>query len=207
VDKEKKMKKIFLAAAFILSLTGICLAADSLLIDDFEMPVSGGLEGTVDFGAGNGSSVNVTAATDIVNSGKQSLKVDYDAVAGGYIYVARGKDLDAKNAGWIVKPENIKWEEYKGLSFYMYGTDSKAKIAFDIKDNGNEIWRFTVEDNFKGWKQVVCDFDKFLVRDDWQPDSADKNAKIDFPVKIFQFEPLPVSKGTLYFDTVELIKK
>ena len=201
------MKKIFLALTLVLGLTAISLAAGNLLISDFEMPVSGGLEGTVDFGSGNGSSVNVSAATDIKNTGKQSLKVDYDAVQGGYIYVARGKDLDAKNSGWQVKPEDIKWEEFKGISFYMYGTDSKAKIAFDIKDNGDELWRFTFEDNFKGWKQVVCDFDKFLVRDDWQPNSADKNAKIDFPVKIFQFEPLPVAKGTVYFDTVELVKK
>jgi len=201
------MKKIFFAVMFILGLTGFCLATENLLIDDFEVAVSGGLEGTVDFGAGNGSSVNVTAATDIKNTGKQSLKVDYDAVPGGYIYVAKGKGLDAKNTEWLVKPEDIKWEDYKAFSFYMYGTDSKARIAFDIKDNGDELWRFVVEDNFNGWKQIVCDFDKFLVRDDWQPNSADKNAKIDFPIKIFQLEPLPASKGTLYFDTVELVKK
>jgi len=202
------MKKIILATALFLGITGICFAEGSnLLIDDFEVAVSGGLDGTVDFGAGNGSSVNVTASTDIRNTGKQALKVDYDAVQGGYIYVAKGKGLDAKNANWSVKPEDIKWEDYKGFSFYMYGTDSKARVAFDIKDNGDEIWRFTVEDNFKGWRQIVCDFDKFTVRDDWQPNSADKNAKLDLPVKIFQFEPLPVSKGTLYFDTVELIKK
>jgi len=201
------MRKIFLALILVLGLTGISFAADNLLISDFEIPISGGLEGTVDFGSGNGSSVSVTAATDIINTGKQSLKVDYDAVQGGYIYVARGKDLDAKNAGWLVKPEDIKWQDYKGLAFYMYGTGSNAKIAFDIKDNGDELWRFIVVDDFKGWKQIVCDFDKFLVRDDWQPNSSDKNAKIDFPIKIFQFEPLPVAKGTVYFDTVELVKK
>ncbi|MCX5695414.1 MAG: hypothetical protein NTW18_01945 [Candidatus Omnitrophica bacterium] len=201
------MKRMILAVVLFLSVTGICLAAENLLIDDFEVAVSGGLEGTVDFGAGNGSSVNVTAATDIKNTGKQSLKVDYDAVPGGYIYVAKGKGLDAKNTEWLVKPEDIKWEDYKAFSFYMYGTDSKARIAFDIKDNGDELWRFVVEDNFNGWKQIVCDFDKFLVRDDWQPNSSDKNAKIDFPIKIFQLEPLPASKGTLYFDTVELVKK
>ena len=35
----------------------------------------------------------------------------------------------------------------------------------------------------------------------------DKNGTIDFPIKVIQFEPLPGSKGTLYFDTVELVKK
>ncbi|MFA5200316.1 MAG: carbohydrate binding domain-containing protein [Candidatus Omnitrophota bacterium] len=200
-------KAIFFAAVLFLSAAGICSAEETLLLDDFEVTVSGGAEGTVDFGAGNGSAIKVIGATDVKNSGKQSLKVDYDAVAGGYMYIARGSGLDAKNAAWPVKPSDIKWEEYSAISFYLYGSDSKKMIAFDIKDNGGEIWRFLVEDNFKGWKKVVCSFDKFMVRDDWQPQDADNNLNLDFPIKIFQFEPLPESKGTLYFDTVELIKK
>ncbi len=201
-------KAVFLAAIAVLLATGICLAeGNNLLLDDFEVSVSSGPEGTVDFGVGNGSSVEVSASTDIKHSGKQALKVVYDAVPGGYIYVARGTGLDAKNANWILKPTDVKWEEYNAISFYMYGTDSKAKIAFDVKDNGGELWRFILEDNFKGWKQIICSFDKFMVRDDWQPNDADKNGKMDFPIKIFQFEPLPGSKGALYFDTVELVKK
>ncbi|MFA6358510.1 MAG: carbohydrate binding domain-containing protein [Candidatus Omnitrophota bacterium] len=203
------MKKlVFLTMALVLLLVGACLAAgDDLLLEDFEIVVSGGPEGTVDFGAGNGSSVTVTEAGDIKNSGNKALKVVYDAAQGGYIYVSRGYGLDAKNANWGINPANIKWEGYNAISFYVYGTDSKAKIAFDIKDNGGELWRFITVDDFKGWKKVVCEFDKFIVRDDWQPNGADKNGKIDFPIRTFQFEPLPVSGGTLYFDTVELVKK
>ena len=203
------MKKVgFLTIALVLLLAGVCLAeSDNLLLDDFEIVVSNGPEGTVDFGSGNGSTVEVTPATDIKNTGNQSLKAVYDAVPGGYIYVARGTGLDAKNANWIIKPGDVKWEEYSGISFFVYGADSKAKIAFDIKDSGGEIWRFLAEDDFAGWKKVVVSFDKFMARDDWQPDGADKNGQIDFPIKVFQFEPLPESKGTLYFDTVELVKK
>ncbi|MDD2927982.1 MAG: carbohydrate binding domain-containing protein [Candidatus Omnitrophica bacterium] len=204
------MRKTFLlATAILFGCLGISFAADAdLLVDDFEIiEISTGPQGTVDFGAGNGSAVSVSAATDIKNTGKQSLKVDFEAGNGGYIYVAKGKGLDAANAHWSINPEDIQWVEYQGFSFYMYGTNSRARIAFDIKDNGNELWRFVVADDFKGWKKIVCNFDKFMVRDDWQPGSADKNAKIDFPIKIFQFEPLAESKGTLYFDTVELVKK
>jgi len=201
-------KTFFLAVLAVLAVVGVSLAAgEDLLIDDFEISVTGGPEGTVDFGSGNGSNVEVTEAVDIKNSGNKSLKVVYDAAPGGYIYVSRGSGLDAKNANWSIDPKDIKWEEYKAISFYVYGTDSKGSIAFDIKDNGGEIWRFVVQDDFKGWKKVVCDFDKFMVRDDWQPESADKNGKLDFPIKIFQFEPLSESKGTLYFDTVELVKQ
>jgi len=203
------MKKLgFLTVVFALLVTGVCFAeGNNLLLDDFEVLVSNGPEGTVDFGAGNGSTVEVTQAADIKNTGSQSLKVTYDAVSGGYIYVARGSGLDAKNAQWTLKPADVKWEDYSAISFYVYGTDSKAKIAFDIKDSGGEIWRFIAEDDFNGWKKVVVSFDKFVVRDDWQPDGADKNGIIDFPIKVIQFEPLSVSKGTLYFDTVELVKK
>ncbi len=203
------MKRAFLVMALtVLSAVGISWAeGKNLLVDDFEISISNGPEGTVDFGAGNGSNVQVTESTDIKNSGNKAIKVVYDAVKGGYIYVSRGTGLDAKNANWLIKPSDIKWEEYNAISFYVYGTDSKANIAFDIKDNGGEIWRFMTQDDFKGWKRVVCNFDKFVVRDDWQPENADKNGQLDFPIKVFQFEPLPESKGTLYFDTVELVKK
>ena len=192
------MKKLaILALVFILAASVICLAEkQTLLMDDFEDRSFRRADGTVDFGAGNGSSVQVTAATDIKNTGKQSIKVDFDAVAGGYMYIAKGEGLDAKNAGWLVKPKDIKWDKYGAISFYMYGTDSGTDVAFDIKDNGNELWRFMVKDDTKGWKQVICSFDKFFCRGDWQPDSAEKNATLDFPVKSFQFEPRPKAKGT-----------
>lgn len=203
------MKKLNFVLCFILCFCAISCAAEKKLavIDDFEGVISGGVEGTVDFGSGNGSSVEVTASTDIKQSGSQAIKVDFDAVEGGYMYIARGAGLDAKNASWDLKPEGIAWDKYEGISFYMYGTGSGADVAFDIKDNGNEIWRFTVKDDFKGWKQVICAFNAFLVRDDWQPQNADKNAQLDFPIKSYQFEPRPPAKGTLYFDAVALIEK
>lgn len=202
------MKKISLVSVLVLCSAIACFAQDKgLLIDDFEGPLTGGEKGTVDFGAGNGSSLDVSAATDIKYSGAQSLKASYDALAGGYMWAARGLGLDAKNSSWLVKPENIDWKKYGAFSFYLYGNDSKTKLAVDIKDSGNEIWRFQVTDDFKGWKQIVCPFLEFLARDDWQPESAEKNVTLDFPIKSFQFEPLPEAKGVFYFDEVSLIKK
>jgi hypothetical protein len=208
IKKGEDMKSLHLVLIFVFFFALACFAQEKgLLIDDFEGKISGGPEGTVDFGAGGGSSVEVTAATDIKYSGNQSLKVAYDAVSGGYMWVARGFSLDAKNAAWLVKPQDIDWTKFKAISFYMYGSDSQTKIAFDIKDNGNEIWRFMVEDNFKGWKQIICPFNEFFARGDWQPNDADKNAVLNFPIKSFQFEPRPVAKGMVYFDDVQLISK
>ena len=201
------MKIFCLFIIFVLSLTVYSYAQeDAILIDDFENPLSGGPEGTVDFGSGGGSSVTVKGSTDIKKCGNQSLEITYDAVPGGYIWAARGSDLDAKNTGWLVAPEAIDWTKLYAISFYMYGTNSKANIAFDIKDNGKEIWRFMVEDNFSGWKKVIIPFNDFFVRSDWQPDNADKNSNLDFPIRSFQFEPRPEAKGTVYFDCAELIK-
>src|SRR3989338_10521987 len=185
------MKKLyFLILVFIFSISVISCAEDkNLLIDDFEAVISGGEDGTVDFGAGNGSSVEVSAAADIKNSGKQSLKVSFNSVSGGYMWIARGFGLDAKNANWLVKPEDINWKDFSAFSFYVFGNDSKVKVAFDIKDNGNEMWRFMFTDDFKVWKKIAPAFSEFFVRGDWQPESADKNAALDFPLKSFQFEP------------------
>ncbi|MFH1199066.1 MAG: carbohydrate binding domain-containing protein [Candidatus Omnitrophota bacterium] len=203
------MKKfLVLTAALVLVAITVCLAEQKfLVIDDMESQISGAPEGSVDFGAGNGSSVTVTASTDTVQSGKQSMKVDYDSVDGGYMWIARGSGLDAKNSKWDVDGKTIDWEKYQAISFYMYGTDSKRDVAFDVKDNGGEILRFIVNDNFKGWKQIVCAFDQLYARDDWQPESAEKNGTIDFPLKSYQFEPKGAGKGTLYFDAVALIEK
>ncbi len=201
------MRHFAISLLFVFALAGSCFAQEkALLLDDFEGAISGGPDGTVDFGAGNGSSVEVRTSTDIKHSGNQSIKVTFDAVANGYMWIARGFDLDAKKTDWLVKPQDIKWDEYNAISFYMYGSDSRANVAFDIKDNGNEIWRFMVEDNFKGWKQVVCPFKEFIARNDWQPDSADKNGILGFPLRSFQFEPRPEAQGILYFDMVELTK-
>lgn len=202
------MKKINLFIIVIFCSALNCFAQEkSLLIEDFEGEISGGENGTLDFGSGNSSSVEVTADTNIKNSGAQSLKIAYDAVSGGYMWIAKGFSLDAKNAAWLVTPESIDWKKYNAISFYIYGSGAKTKIAFDIKDSGNEMWRFIITDDFSGWKQIICPFNEFFARGDWQPQTADANAMLDFPVKSFQFEPLAEAKGALYIDTVELINK
>lgn len=89
----------------------------------------------------------------------------------------------------------------------MYGSNTGTNIAVDIKDNGKEIWRTMVADDFSGWKKIVCPFSDFYARGDWQPESVDKNGTLDFPIKSYQFEPKAETKGIVYFDTVELTKQ
>ena len=84
-------RKAFICLIFLLPIITLAFAeGGGLLLDDFEGIILGGPEGTVDFGAGGGSSVEVVGATDIKYSGSQSIKVTYDAVPNGYMWVARG---------------------------------------------------------------------------------------------------------------------
>jgi len=180
-------------------------APKAFVLDDFEGPIISDPKGTIDAGAGNGSSVAVSADKENKKSGEQSLKIDYDAVSGGYIWVARGFNLDVKGADrWTKKPQDIPWQSYGALSFYLYGTASGMRMAFDVKDAGGEMFRFMVTDDTKGWKQVVCPFDQFFPRGDWQPPTADVNGTLDFPVMSFQFEPIAIAKGTIDVDDVAL---
>ncbi|MDP2904929.1 MAG: carbohydrate binding domain-containing protein [Candidatus Omnitrophota bacterium] len=201
------MKSLYLAAIILLSVCSpACAQEKTLLLDDYEGPINGGPVGTVDFGAGNGSTVEVTADTEIKKSGSQSLKIDYIAMPGGYIWVSKGYGLPALNSSWLVKPEDINWQKYKAFSFYMYGMGSGATIAFDIRDANDEVWRYLVKDRAKGWMRAVLPFAEFNQRDDWQPSTAVKNNILDFPISSYQYEPRE-SQGALHFDRVELIEK
>jgi len=197
---------VILAAVFFFQ-SGALKANESLLIDNLEITVTGGTQGTVDFGSGGDSSVEVSSESSIKNQGDQSVKVIYDAVDGGYMWIARGAGLDATNAGWTPKDNKIDWDKYNAISVYVYGGNSGSSIAFDLKDAGGEMWRYIITDDFDGWKQIVFPFNQFYARSDWQPASADNNSQMDFPVKSYQFEPLPAGKGIFYFDQVELLKE
>jgi len=201
-----KIKLILLFALFFAA--GNCFAQEGkniLVLDDFEGEIVAGPNGTIDAGAGNGSSVEVSGDKANKMSGEQSLKITYDAVSGGYIWVARGYGLDVKGAAkWINEPDKIDWTRYGAISLFMLGTGSGAKIAFDVKDSGNEIFRFMLTDDSNKWKPAVCPFDQFFPRGDWQPSNAVTNGTLDFPIKSFQFEPIAINKSTVNIDEVIL---
>lgn len=207
---SKKIRLIIGVLFYSLVLSTMLYAQDAneLLLDDFEGEIAGGEQGTVDYGSGNGSSVEVKASSEIKQHGAQGLAVTFDAVSGGYIWIARGYDLTVKGAGsWLAEPKDIDFSKYNAIAFYMSGADTKNQVAVDLVDNGGEYWRYLIEDNSAGWKEVVIPLKYFSCRGDWQPDKADKNGELNFPLKAFQFEPRPQGKGTIYFDYVRLVKK
>lgn len=197
------MKNV-VAAAALLVFMGCAAQEKTLLLDDFEGTLS---HQTVDFGSGNGSQVNVQGSSETVYSGTQSLRVDYTVVSGGYLWVARGYQLDAPQAAqWSKKPQDINWKHCKGIAFYLYGEAKGAQIAFDIKDANREMFRTMITDDTKGWRRVVCPFSGFVSRSDWQPGNAVVDRVLNFPVMSFQFEAKTPGKGVFYVDKVELLR-
>ena len=199
------MKCWYCIAAVLFFLLGGCGKVEQkLLIDSFEGNIN---NQTVDFGASEGSSLTVEAEKTLKVCQEQAIKLSYELKPSGYMWAARGFNLDVKGAAqWIVKPEKIDWNKYNAISVFMYGSNSGGVVAFDIKDAGREMWRFLLEDNFTGWKEMVLPFSKFFLRRDWQPQNADRNETLDFPIMSFQFEPrLSGIKGTYYFDCVKLV--
>ena len=177
----------------------------SILLDDFEDLNDDNIAQFVDFGSGNNSEVAVMVSQEVKNSGKQSLRVKYKSVPSGYMWVARGYDLDVKGASkWLKRPERIDWKKVKSISFFIYGDGKGTQIAFDIRDKNKEYWRCMFTDDTVGWRRVECPLDKFFARSDWQPDDAIVNGVLDFPIKSFQFEPRTPGEGAFYVDTVEL---
>ena len=182
-----------------------CQPVEDVVIDSFEGPIN---KETVDYGASEGSSVTVSSSTDIVQCGDQSLRVEYNLKPSGYMWIARGYGLDVKDAGdWEVKPKDIPWKKYNAIKLYMYGRNSGAVIAFDVKDAKGELWRFLLDDDFTGWKEIVCPLKDFFPRTDWQPETAERNEVLDFPIMSFQFEPRLPGQSVYYFDCITVARE
>lgn len=209
------MSKVIFSSIVLVVLavcSQLCFAVTPLLIDGFEGQIvpagitSGTMAGNVDYGAGGGSSVEVYADEEEKIEGKQSLKAVFFAMPGGWIWIARGYNIDVKGAGsWLVNPKNIKWNQYNALSFWWKGSNSGKQLALDIIDAKKEYFRYLAKDDSDKWKQVIIPFKSFEVRTDWQPNDTVKNKVLDFPIMTFQFEPRPKNDGEWSFDKVELL--
>lgn len=197
------MNKVFFGVVIALLCVAGCAPAKPLLIDSFEGPID---KTTVDSGTSEGTTLAVTGDTALKMCGNQSLKIEYDLKNSGYMWIARGYNLDVPGAAqWLIGPKDISWRSYNAISLNVYGAKSSGVIAFDIKDAGGEIWRALIDDDFTGWKEVVIRFKDFFPRKDWQPQTAEVNEKIDYPIMSYQFEPRLPGKGVYYFDCVTLV--
>ena len=192
---------VFLVIIFLL-LMNQSTHHSEVVLDSFEGPLSAK---TVDFGSADGSSLSVIADTSAKMCGNQSLRIAYRLEEGGYMWCGRGYGLDVLGATWEgPAPDKIAWDKYNAISFAINGAPA-GELAFDVKDAGGEIYRYMVSANGPDWQEVVIPLADFQPRADWQPQSADGNRVMDFPVKSFQWEPKTAGAGSFAVDCVRLV--
>ncbi|MBD3246246.1 MAG: hypothetical protein GF333_04475 [Candidatus Omnitrophica bacterium] len=198
------MKKYALTQGILLiafTWQTACAPSPVQMIDSFEGQLD---SNTVDFGSSDNSQVNVSASREKARCGEQSLKIEYSLDPSGYMWIARGYGLDVSGAAqWILPPDQIEWSQYNAIGLSMFGINSGSVVAFDVKDAGGELWRVIIDDSFRGWKELHFPFQSFFPRQDWQPESAEVNEVMDFPLMSYQFEPRLPGKGVYHFDCVK----
>lgn len=172
----------------VVLFAGNVRAGDSLVIADFEDS-----KRPVITYAGPGSTMTAEYQTAIVHGGKQALKTKMDTSNwAGTLIELSGATAD--------------WTGYSKLKLWVYGSKSGRRFNIDLEEKGKEQCRYTITDDFEGWKEFVIKLSEFLPRTDWQPNDADKNGKLDFPLKTIQFFTSASFGSTLYFDDISIEK-
>jgi beta-glucosidase len=101
------------------------------------------------------------------------------------------------------------WSPYEGFSFWVNGTGSGQKIAFEIKDGGGsagsaELFESSFTDDTAGWRQVKVAFADFTRRSDYQPGGAPTDGQLDLVAMWGYSMRLPTATGTLTWDDVQV---
>jgi len=189
-----RIKKIASLASLLACISVIALvsvpvsAGNSLLISDFEDSKQ-----PINTYAGGNSTVTAEYQTAIVHSGKQALKVFQKVSDWGGALI----ELPAEKADWT---------GFTTLKMWIYGGKSGGKFNIDLEELGREQFRYTITDDWSGWKEISIKLSEIPVRSDWQASDAKKNGKLDFPLKTIQFFTSSSFNGTLFFDDISVEK-
>ncbi len=164
-------------------------AVASILISDFE----DSSKELITY-AGPQSKITAVYSTEKAKSGKQSAKVTHQTKdwAGALVTVDEGKG---------------DWTGMKTFRMWVYGSNSKASFNIDLEDAKKEQFRYTITDDFEGWKEFVIPLSEFKWRTDWQASDAVLNKKYDYPMMTVQFCTATLGNFTLYFDDIVIDSK
>jgi len=170
----------------VISVTAPAFSAPSspMVISDFEDPH----QEIITF-AGPNSSVKTEFEKTIVHGGSQALKVT---------------ELCSDWAGALIKVDAKAgdWSEYTTLTLWIYGSNTGDSFNIDLEDKGLEQFRYTMTNNFTGWKKFSIPIASIAKRGDYQAPNAKQNGKIDWPLNTIQFFTSSHFHGTLIFDDI-----
>ena len=123
--------------------------------------------------------ITISEETSIIAEGESSLKAVW---------------TDSSGAVYYNFPLGQDWSASKYISFYVYGANSNAEIALQIRfmGHGGENWvDYRWKDNFSGWKKLVFELDN---------PSATSGQIVWTDVQQVLFRPLTIIDAILYFD-------
>ncbi|MGE5483061.1 MAG: carbohydrate binding domain-containing protein [Bacteroidota bacterium] len=144
--------------------------------------------------AGPASSIKITVVDDPTAHGQRALRIDSVTKDWNGVPISAAGDKE------------FDWSDYRALSMWVYGTNSGVGFFVELNDKGEEHFRSPlIVDDFIGWKQIVIPFEEFLSRDDWQPDTADMDLEITWPIRDFQPFTGASGEGYILIDLIEVI--
>ncbi|WP_214320443.1 glycoside hydrolase family 3 N-terminal domain-containing protein [Nonomuraea sediminis] len=181
-----------LVAALLVAPPARAEAGPPLTITDFE---GDGLPPGVFAWGNDGPSTPALAVQADTERGGRVLKVDYHVSQWG---------------GWSHDLTTAQdWSPYEGFSFWVKGTASGQKVAFEIKDGGagagsSELFESSFTDTSASWRQIKVPFTEFTRRTDYQPGGAPTDGELDLVAMWGYAMRLPTTSGTLLWDDVQV---
>jgi beta-glucanase (GH16 family) len=191
------------------------LAATPLVVDDFEAGLPAGHDadgvavGFNTFQDPNSSvAISTTAAPPAPVPGAGSpnnvLKMDANVVSyAGFTHSFENPAVDQ----WVSQD----WSAYEGISFWLYGNNSRTTLFVDVLDNRNpgstkddaERWSVDVPDSFSGWQQIQLPFDSMHRKEIGNGAPNDGFGLTEVHSRAFGAITMP-SPQTYYIDNVTL---
>lgn len=163
-------------------------APDVVIIADFEDAAN-----KIITYAGPKSVIKADFSKEKVHGGTQSCKVENNTA-------------DWAGALVSLSEANNNWTGSKTFRMWVFGSKSGNAFNVDIEESGSEQLRYTLSDDFAGWKEIVVPLSEFKSRTDWQADGAAVNGKLDMPMKSVQFCTTTLGQFTVYIDDISITK-
>ncbi|KPK41660.1 MAG: hypothetical protein AMJ78_04925 [Omnitrophica WOR_2 bacterium SM23_29] len=202
-----KKRFIFLCLFLVLFLVALILLCQptfaqeplksKLSLEDFEYSSQKELTNKFTHHIWSGSSESeVALETSAVQQGTSSLGLFYKPVSSSG-WVAIQKDLTL----------SLSWQDFNGVSLWVYGDASQNEFDFKFRDGDNEAWRSPwVKVDWRGWREIVFKFSEF--RRDLFDSQGDGNNVMNLEdVKAIALVMKGGTNSKVFFDDICLVSE
>lgn len=142
------------------------------------------------------SESEVILETSTVQQGASSLGLIYKPVSSSG-WVAIQKDLTLP----------LNWQDFNGVSLWVYGDASQNELDFKFRDRDNEAWRSPwIKVDWKGWRETAFKFSEFR-RDLFDSQGNGNNVMNLEDVKAIVLVMKGGANSKVFFDDIRLVSE